>query len=401
MLPAEQQQAAERERVGRDDPLARAVGEAQRVLRGGQRDVHDGGVEHDHQLRDAEDREDRPPPGMGGVEWSGGGHRSDPFGGERRSKWRTSLQVEMFPQLLIGAVARKTEESSPLSARLRFVTTDASPQIDDERPLRRDAARNRERILEAAGEVFATRGLEVTLDDIAHHAGVGVGTVYRRFRDKEQLIDALFDDRIGRRRWPSPRQALAVDDPWLGLEGFFVSIFELQAADRGLRELAFAGQHGRERVARAQARLEPLIAEARRARAGLRASCATTSAPMTSRCSRRCSPRSSTSPATSSPDLWRRYLDDRARRAAHAARRPDAAARAGARARPARGLHAGLAAGSRQPASGRVAALAGWLCSVTPRCWRQRSWPRAQASSACSRPSHSPTVTCLPASRSL
>ena len=140
------------------------------------------------------------------------------------------------------------------------MTTDASPGIDEGRPLRRDAARNRERILEAAGEVFATRGLEVTLDDIAHHAGVGVGTVYRRFHDKEQLIDALFDDRMDAVLTVA-EDALAAADPWLGLEGFFVSIFELQAADRGLRELAFAGQHGRERVARAKARLEPLIAE--------------------------------------------------------------------------------------------------------------------------------------------
>jgi AcrR family transcriptional regulator len=137
------------------------------------------------------------------------------------------------------------------------VTTDAST---DQRPLRRDAARNRERILAAAGEVFAARGLEVTLDDIAHHAGVGVGTVYRRFRDKEELIDALFDERMDAVVTVA-EQALAADDPWLGLEGFFVSIFELQAADRGLRELAFAGRHGRERVARAKARLEPLIAE--------------------------------------------------------------------------------------------------------------------------------------------
>jgi AcrR family transcriptional regulator len=140
------------------------------------------------------------------------------------------------------------------------VTTDASPTADAERPLRRDAARNRERILEAAGEVFATRGLEVTLDDIAHHAGVGVGTVYRRFRDKEQLIDALFDDRMDA-IVTAAENALAAGDPWLGLEGFFVDIFELQAADRGLRELAFAGQHGRERVARVRARLEPLVEE--------------------------------------------------------------------------------------------------------------------------------------------
>src|ERR1700709_2237861 len=110
-----------------------------------------------------------------------------------------------------------------------------------ERPLRKDAARNRERILAAAGEVFAERGLDVTLDDIAHHAGVGVGTVYRRFRDKEELIDALFDARMDA-VVTAAQSALAADDPWLGLEGFFTTIFELLAADRGLRELAFAGR---------------------------------------------------------------------------------------------------------------------------------------------------------------
>ena len=65
-----------------------------------------------------------------------------------------------------------------------------------ERPLRRDAERNRQRILEAARELFAERGLGVTLNDIAHHAGVGVGTVYRRFPDKAQLIDGLFEQRL-------------------------------------------------------------------------------------------------------------------------------------------------------------------------------------------------------------
>ncbi len=64
------------------------------------------------------------------------------------------------------------------------------------RPLRRDAERNRQRILEAASEVFTERGLDVSLDEVARHAGVGVGTVYRRFRSKEDLVEALFVDRI-------------------------------------------------------------------------------------------------------------------------------------------------------------------------------------------------------------
>ena len=78
---AEQQQAAEGQRVGGDDPLPVAVGEAEGVLRGGQRDVHDGGVEHDHQLGDAEDGEDRPAPGRGRSRGRAGAVIVVPFGG--------------------------------------------------------------------------------------------------------------------------------------------------------------------------------------------------------------------------------------------------------------------------------------------------------------------------------
>ena len=60
------------------------------------------------------------------------------------------------------------------------------------KPLRADAERNRERILAAAAEVFARRGLSGTMDDVAAEAGVGVGTVYRRFPEKDDLIEALF-----------------------------------------------------------------------------------------------------------------------------------------------------------------------------------------------------------------
>ena len=64
------------------------------------------------------------------------------------------------------------------------------------RPLRRDAERNRQRILPPRLEVFTERGLEASLDEVARHAGVGVGTVYRRFPDKDDLVEALFMDRI-------------------------------------------------------------------------------------------------------------------------------------------------------------------------------------------------------------
>src|SRR5690242_8025408 len=132
------------------------------------------------------------------------------------------------------------------------------PQDGDERPLRADAERNRQRILAAAAEVFAERGLNVTLDDIAHAAGVGVGTVYRRFPDKEHLIDALFVQRIG--------EMVAVADAGLenpdalaGLEHFLEAGLELQQHDRALRELLHDSGLGADRVAHARAQMAPRV----------------------------------------------------------------------------------------------------------------------------------------------
>ncbi|MEX3859396.1 TetR/AcrR family transcriptional regulator [Paraburkholderia sp. BR10923] len=66
----------------------------------------------------------------------------------------------------------------------------------DEAPLRADAARNRERILEAADEVFLERGAEASLDDIAKRAKVGIGTLYRRFPTRDALLAATSDERL-------------------------------------------------------------------------------------------------------------------------------------------------------------------------------------------------------------
>jgi AcrR family transcriptional regulator len=126
-----------------------------------------------------------------------------------------------------------------------------------ERPLRRDAERNRRRILEAATEVFAARGLGVTMDEIAEHAGVGVGTVYRRFPQKELLIEALFEDRI-EELVTLAHEALAEDDPWQALIGFLERAQALQASNRGVKELILSTAHGRDRVARVRERLAPL-----------------------------------------------------------------------------------------------------------------------------------------------
>ncbi|MEU8488846.1 helix-turn-helix domain-containing protein [Streptomyces sp. NPDC048641] len=67
---------------------------------------------------------------------------------------------------------------------------------ETQRPLRADAERNRRLIMQTADRMFAQRGSAVTLNEIAREAGIGVGTVYRRFPDLQSLIDALFTERF-------------------------------------------------------------------------------------------------------------------------------------------------------------------------------------------------------------
>src|SRR5689334_11065679 len=64
------------------------------------------------------------------------------------------------------------------------------------RPQRKDAVRNRAALIQAAREIFARRGFEASMDDIAEHAGLGVGTAYRHFANKYELADAIFDDAV-------------------------------------------------------------------------------------------------------------------------------------------------------------------------------------------------------------
>ncbi|MEU4162178.1 TetR/AcrR family transcriptional regulator [Actinoplanes sp. NPDC026670] len=123
-------------------------------------------------------------------------------------------------------------------------------------PLRRDAQRNRERIVEAAGEVFATRGFAATLDDVAHHAGVGVGTVYRRFPTKEELIDAVFTDRL-EALVTLAEEALTAPSAWAGLTGFLRTSARWHAADRGLRDAALS--MGEQHFKQAGEQIVPLL----------------------------------------------------------------------------------------------------------------------------------------------
>lgn len=125
-------------------------------------------------------------------------------------------------------------------------------------PLRRDAERNRVRILEAARRLIAENGLQVSHDEIAREADVAVGTVYRRYPTKHDLFEALFTDRV-HEVVEVARHASEVADPWDGLVGFLTQILELQAADRGLQELLTGTGHQLELAAHARREIAPIV----------------------------------------------------------------------------------------------------------------------------------------------
>jgi AcrR family transcriptional regulator len=103
------------------------------------------------------------------------------------------------------------------------------------RPLRADARRNRERVLAAAREQFGERGLDVQMEQIARAAGVGVGTVYRHFPAKEDLLRALADERFARFA-EHARAALDDPDPWNGFCELMRESARVTAEDRALSE---------------------------------------------------------------------------------------------------------------------------------------------------------------------
>src|SRR5215204_2921419 len=106
----------------------------------------------------------------------------------------------------------------------------------EDRSLRADAERNRQRIIEAARQIFAERGLDAPLDAIAQRAGVGQATLYRRFPRREDLIAACFAPKLAEYA-TALEDALAASDAWTGFCGFLEHVCAMQAADQGVQEV--------------------------------------------------------------------------------------------------------------------------------------------------------------------
>ena len=126
------------------------------------------------------------------------------------------------------------------------------------RPLRRDARENRDRILVAARAAFAELGLDAGVEEIASRAGVGIGTLYRRFPTKDALIDAVFEEHLERLA-AAAEEALEGPDPWEGLLGYLNRVVGLQWSDRGLSEVLGASLRTEQLLARARIRIRPLV----------------------------------------------------------------------------------------------------------------------------------------------
>jgi AcrR family transcriptional regulator len=109
--------------------------------------------------------------------------------------------------------------------------------MDDDPPrLRADATRNRDAILAAAKEIFAERGIEASLEEIAARARVGIATLYRRFPSRQHLVAAALVEKVAKYA-DAAEAALAIPDAWAGFCSYVRTICELQAGDRGLADL--------------------------------------------------------------------------------------------------------------------------------------------------------------------
>ncbi|MCK2216397.1 TetR/AcrR family transcriptional regulator [Actinomadura sp. ATCC 31491] len=108
------------------------------------------------------------------------------------------------------------------------------------RPLRADARRNRERVLQIAQDALASDGLTISFDEIARRAGFGVGTVYRHFPTKEALFEAVLLGRM--ERFVADARALATaEDPGKAFFGWFRAVVEQASANQALCDMLDGG----------------------------------------------------------------------------------------------------------------------------------------------------------------
>ena len=175
-----------------------------------------------------------------------------------------------------------------------------------EKTLRRDAQRNRDSILVAARALLARDGVDASVEEITREAGVGMGTLYRHFPTKADLVDAVLADAFAE-IVQAAEDAAACEDGWTGFTSFLERTLAQHAANWGLKDVLASSEQGRERAEAMRARLRPLLRQviARAQEQGtLRADFAVEDMPVLFWASGRVIEVTN----NAAPDSWRRYL---------------------------------------------------------------------------------------------
>jgi AcrR family transcriptional regulator len=123
---------------------------------------------------------------------------------------------------------------------------------------RRDVLRNHTLLVAAARETFAEQGLDARLDEIARRAGLGTGTLYRHFPNREALVEAILAERMDE-ILALARTALEAPRAWDGLVAFLEAMLELQLGDRVLKEIFLRYPPSEDRVTEARGQLRDLF----------------------------------------------------------------------------------------------------------------------------------------------
>jgi len=109
-----------------------------------------------------------------------------------------------------------------------------SALVEAQRPRRKDAARNYDALIQAARELFAERGAEAPLEDVAKQAGVGIGTLYRNFPTRRELFESVYAAEVDALcRWAGE---VADREPWEALSAWLHRFVGYAATKRALRE---------------------------------------------------------------------------------------------------------------------------------------------------------------------
>jgi AcrR family transcriptional regulator len=175
-----------------------------------------------------------------------------------------------------------------------------------EHALRADARRNHERIVASARELFARDGVDASVEEITRRAGVGMGTLYRHFPTKGELVDAVLADAF-EELVETAERALRAESAWDGFASFLEQALASHAANRGLKDVLASGAAGESRAEAMRTRMRPLVRrliERAQAEGTLRADFTSADLPLVFWSSGRVI--ELTEPVA--PDHWRRFL---------------------------------------------------------------------------------------------